>query len=88
MMTYKHSLQLHKLYNSNMQSNDWLDLNFQQNFNARQNHFQIIDISRLKVGKNKLCNRLNFLNGKIELNWLLYTYEKFKLTCKSVFLSG
>ena len=88
MMTYKHSLQLHKLYNSNMQSNDWLDLNFQQNFNARQNHFQIIDTSRLKVGKNKLCNRLNLLNGKIELNWLLYTYEKFKLKCKSLYLSG
>ena len=87
MMFYKHSLQLHKLYNSDEPSEDWLDLNYQQNFNARQNNFQVVDTARLKVGRNILCNRLKLLNGKIDLDWLLFSYEKYKLKSKSIFLS-
>ena len=35
MCVYKHSIQLHKLYNSTNQSIEWLHLNTQQNFNSR-----------------------------------------------------
>ena len=80
-------LQLHKLYNGDEPSGDWLDLNYQQNFNARQNNFQVVDTAKLKVGRNILCNRLKLLNGKIDLDWLLFSYEKYKLKSKSIFLS-
>ena len=35
--TNRHALCLHKLYNSETTSNDWLSIFFNQNFNARQN---------------------------------------------------
>ena len=34
-MTYKHLLLLHKIFNNPMYNKDWLSLNFQQTFNAR-----------------------------------------------------
>ena len=34
MMNYKHALELNRLYNSNDQNDDWIDLNVQQNFNG------------------------------------------------------
>ena len=52
MMKYRLALQLHKLYNSVNYSEDWLNLNFQQNFNSRSNQVKIIDQSRLRIGKN------------------------------------
>ena len=33
---YKHALELYNLYNSEEMSNDWVDLNLQQNFNGQQ----------------------------------------------------
>ena len=42
MSSYKHALQLYKLHNSsNSMSNDWLDLNTQQNFYGRNDNIQI-----------------------------------------------
>ena len=48
---------------------DWMDLNWQQNFGNKQNFIQIVDKSRIKVGKNILVNRLPIINNKIEMNW-------------------
>ena len=48
---------------------DWMDLNWQQNFGNKQNFVQIVDKSRIKVGKNILVNRLPIINNKIEMNW-------------------
>ena len=51
MSTYKHALQLYKLYNSNTMSDDWISLNLQQNFNGRNDYIQIINKSNYKVGR-------------------------------------
>jgi hypothetical protein len=48
---YRLAIQLYKIYNNDYFDDDWLDMNAQQNFNARMETFQIIDSSRLKVGK-------------------------------------
>ena len=57
---------MYNLYNSDEMSLDWVDLNLQQNFNGRVENVQIIDISRMRVGKNILTNRLSVINKKIE----------------------
>ena len=70
MMTYRLALQLFKIHNSTTQNNDWLDYNFQQNFNNRMNKVQIIDRSSLRIGRNNMMNRMTCLNGKIDFDWL------------------
>ena len=66
---------------------DWLDMNEQQNFNARNENFHINDYSRTKTGRNVLCNRLTCLNGVLKLEWLNLTTLAFKLKAKSIFLT-
>ena len=67
-------------------NDDWIDMNLQQNFNARNKMFQINDNSRIKIGKNLICNRLNVLNNLVELDWLNISLISFKLKLKSLFL--
>ena len=86
MCTYKHALQLFKLYNSTVMSEDWMSLNFQQNFNGRNNKIQIFNVSNYKVGENLLTNRLKSLNNKIEFNWLNESFNSYKVKCKKLFL--
>ena len=59
---YRLAIQLFKIYNDNNENEDWQDMNIQQNFNARNDNFHINDFSKLKVGKNILCNRLTCLD--------------------------
>ena len=61
-------------------------MNVQQNFNGRNEMFQINDYSANRIGKNIICNRLNVLNGQIKLDWLNLSLNAFKLKAKSVFL--
>ena len=70
MSTYKHAIQLFKLFNSTDMTEDWLSLNFQQNFKGRNDKLQICNILNYKVGENLLVNRLKSLNNKIEFTWL------------------
>ena len=51
MIKYKHALQLHKIYNGSEMGEDWIQLNFNQNFNQRLTKFTTNDTSRYKVGK-------------------------------------
>ena len=83
---YKMAIQLYKIYNAVEMNSDWVDMNHQQNFNARSKMFQINDCSRLKIGKNLLCNRLNELNNHVDLDWLNLSLISFKLKMKSIFL--
>ena len=76
------------MYNSNLATDDWMDLNYQQNLNDRTNMFHIIDISRMRVGKNVLANRLTLLNDKILLEWLNLSFDQFKIKCKDKFLTS
>ena len=51
MMAYKHALLLHKVYNDNSNSPEWLDLFSNQTFNNRNAHANFIDMSVFKIGK-------------------------------------
>ena len=57
MSEYKHAIQLFKLHNSTNMSDDWVELNFQQNYNGRNEKLQIFTTSNYKVGQNILVNR-------------------------------
>ena len=81
-MKYKLTLQLYKLYNSETQNDDWIDLHFQQNFNNRSPSVQIIDSSRIRVGKNIQTNNLSAISNQIEYDWLNLSYLTFKLRSK------
>ena len=87
-MKYKLSIQLYKLYNGTQQNADWIDLNFQQNFNNRQKYVLINDESSLRIGKNLLMNRLGVLNNLIEYDWLNQGLNTFKLKSKKLFLTS
>jgi hypothetical protein len=88
LMSYKHSLLLHKIFNNQLYFKDWLSLNFQQTFNARNNTVNIVDTSRIKIGKNIAINRLKIINGKIPYDWLNLSWDTFKVKCKKLFLYG
>ena len=83
---YKLLIQLFKIYNGGTMIEDWLDMNVQQNFNARNSKFHINDFSKLKVGNNILSNRLTCLNNEVELDWLNLSLIAFKLKAKKHFL--
>ena len=84
---YKLAVQLHKIYNRTDDNEDWMDMNINQNFNARNEYFHINDTSRTKIGRNILSNRLTCLNGEIKLDWLNLSTLAFKLKAKSTFLT-
>ena len=84
MMKYKLVLQLYKLYNTDESNNGLMDLNFQQNFNGRNNHAQIMNSSNSMIGKNNIANRLNCINNHID--WLNHSFKSFTIKCKKIFL--
>ena len=86
MCNYKHALQLYKLFNSETMTEDWIALNFQQQFNGRSNKFQFFTSSNYKVGKNLMVNRFRQLNNKIDYNWLNESFNSYKIKCKKLFL--
>ena len=86
MMQYKLAIQLFKLYNSNDHSLEWIDLNLNQVLTSRQTKFTILKTNNIKVGLNKLTNRLAILNGKIPLDWLNDSIDTFKFKCKELML--
>ena len=85
-MIYKHSLLLYSIYNTQSPTKDWIDLNFNQNFNTREPNFRTLNRNNYRVGKNKISERLNILNGKIPWDWLNQDKLSYKLKCKSKFL--
>ena len=88
MMTkYKHALQLHKIYNDSNMDENWIRLNFNQNFNQRLTKFITTDKSNYRIGKNLMANRLTFVNNSIELTNLKKSYNWFKIIMKKQFLA-
>ena len=69
-------------------NDDWIDMNLQKNFIARNGKFHITDNSRIKIGSNIMCNRLKVLNDKINFYWLNLSLNTFKLKMKEIFLSN
>ena len=86
MSNYKHAIQLYKLHNSTIMTDDWVSLNFQQNFNGRNDKLQIFNVSNYKVGQNLLVNRLKQLTNKISFSWLNESFDSFKVKCKKLLL--
>jgi hypothetical protein len=84
---HNHALLLHKTYNEQDPTSDWLQINFNQNFNARNNKANFIDTSNFKQGKNLLSNRFTVINNLIEYNWLNLPFEAFKIISKKLFFS-
>ena len=82
-MIYKHALQLHKLYNTELRTQEWCHLNFNQILTSRQDSFKTHISNKNKVGLNALANRLNILNGIIPLKWLNISFHSFKIKCKA-----
>ena len=35
-------------------------------------------------GENALCNRLNYLNGKINIDYINYDISRYKIECKKI----
>ena len=86
MGNYKLALLLYKLLNEEIPNINWLDANFQQNLNARNNTYKFFKTNNYKVGDNIICNRLTASNGKIELEWTMDSFDSYKLKCKQIFL--
>ena len=84
-MKYRLSIQLFKIWNGESQNDDWVDMNFQQNFNARVDFIQIIETSKLKIGKNIIMNRLSILSRLIKYDWLNLSLNSFKIKVKDLF---
>ena len=78
---YRLSIQLHKIYNGTSMNEDWIDMNYQQNFNTRNEKFHIIN------NRYIMSNRLKVLNDKIDLDWLNLSLNSYKLKMKEIFLS-
>ena len=87
MLIYKHCLLLFKLWNDPIHSNEWLALNFQQNFNERCSTVKIFETNNYKVGRNLAINRLRVVNGLIEFDWLNLSNNTYKIKCKTKFLN-
>ena len=73
-------------YNGEINNDDWIDMHFQQNFNLRTNTVQIVDRSKLKIGKNIMLNRLLILNRQIDFDWLNLSLNSFKMKIKRLFI--
>ena len=86
MMIYKHALLLHKTYNDESKSSEWLDLFKNQTLNNRILHANFIDLSNFKIGKNLQSNRFPILNNKISYKSLNQSFNEFKIHCKELFI--
>ena len=87
MLTHKHAILLHKLYNANLPQSDWIDLNINKNLTLRQTNFNITKINNYLVGNNLLGTRLSILNNKVDLIDLNRSLDSFKVKYKTKFLS-
>ena len=48
--------------------------------------FTVNKTKRLRVGHNDLSNRLSFINGRVNPDWLNSSFPSFKIKCKCLFL--
>ena len=87
MLSYKHALLMHQLFNSCQPDLEFMHLNFQLNQNPRLQKANFFNRQNYEAGTNILLNRLSHLNNKIEKSWLVLSLNAFKIKCKSLFLS-
>ena len=66
---------------------EFVQLNFQLNDNARLRNLNFFKRQNYDVGKNILFNRMHSLNNMIDKNWLNLSMNAYKVKCKQVFLN-
>ena len=81
---YSHEVLLHKIYNNQNQTMDWLDLNLK--FQHQMWKANFFDTSKNIPGKNLLSNRLTVINNVIQYNWLNLPFKSFKNLSRKLFL--
>ena len=86
-LQYKHSIILHKLYNSQIPTMDWIELNFHQTLTSSETFFNVIRANGSKISKNLLTSRLAIINKKIPLVDLNLSLDAFKVKYKQLFLT-
>ena len=86
LLSFKHAILLHKLFNDQSPTIEWVDLNFNQTFTSRQTKFNSIKTNNYEIDNSILSNRLSVLNNKIDLNDLNLSLNNFKIKYKSLML--
>ena len=81
-MEFKHSILLHKIFNTHQPSLDWVELNFNQTITSREKFYRTVRTNKTKIGNNLLSSRLSILNGKILLDDLNMSLDSFKVKYK------
>ena len=79
MMHYRLAIQLYKIYNGKIKNDNWIDLNFQQNFNDKDNHVQINDVSKLRIGKQIDNEYTKLHKQQVYISWLKKLLDSFKI---------
>ena len=82
LMDYKLALQLCRTFNNQLPTRDRVMMNLSSVTTSRQKTFITNKTNRLKIGMNCIYNRFFYLNGKIDLNWLILAYGSYKEKCK------
>jgi hypothetical protein len=85
MSHYKLSLQLHKLYNQNENTYEWVHFASQIIITSRQTKFENIKRNNYKIGLNTLTNKLSCLNKLIDLKTLDLSFASYKREMKIKF---
>jgi hypothetical protein len=83
-MNYKLALLLFNKYNSDNESEEWVQFNLNQVLTSRQTNFQINKNNNLVVGMNPKSNCIYYYNGRILPKWL---NKSFKISCKQLLLT-
>ena len=65
---YKLALQLYRVFNNRVPTQDWVNINLNSIYTTRRKKFMIYRVNRLKVGMNYISNRFYYLKGKIDLD--------------------
>ena len=87
MITYKHAILLHKIYNINLPQADWVDLNSQQICTSPKTSFKIMKTNNNLIENTILSRRFATLNNKIDLNDLNLSLDTFNIKYKARMLS-
>ena len=83
-MQYKHSIVLHKLFNTQIPTMDWIELNFHQTLTSREAMFNVIRLNKTNVGTNRLTSRSACINKKITLADLNLSLDAYKVNYKQI----
>ena len=86
MMEFKHSVLLHKIFNTQQPVMDWVELTFNQAITTRETFFNSVKSNKTKIGNNLLSNRFATFNKKIKLTDLNMSLASFKTKYKQLLL--